>query len=298
MIDQEYNFTASIDKHTANVNKWVDDVSSYDRVVVFITTHAHDETGDLYGGPGFSSDPYGVLNGLFPKSLRRAFKDGSVYLNFLVCGGFAETLSSRMVLFKAARQLHAHEAIAFSSPGLIPSLTNGFWLDFAFRFMIKGASLGDALPYMLSATSTSQFVRHTNLLYVKIPESNTEPVVCSEVSLSKAIDVITNCLFSPWTGSRHLAIRRMGLDGWLRLTEVLFWSLGVIRLRHELRPLCGVSCPVASSLEYFYNAIVDSIALLFYTFPGAAGHNLEMSDHRHPYGPIRSLALIHICFVQ
>ncbi|KZP26988.1 hypothetical protein FIBSPDRAFT_948951 [Athelia psychrophila] len=165
-----------MDKHTANVNKWVDDVS----VVVFITTHAHDETGDLYGGPGFSSDPYDVLNGLFPKSLRRAFKDRSVYLNFLVCGGFAETPSSRMALFKAARQLHAHEAIAFSSPGLIPSLTNGFWLDFAFRVMIEGASLGHALPYMLSATSTSQFVRHTNLLYVKIPDSNTEPVVCSE----------------------------------------------------------------------------------------------------------------------
>ncbi|KZP29243.1 hypothetical protein FIBSPDRAFT_885024 [Athelia psychrophila] len=160
-----------MDKHTANVNKWVDDVS----IVVFITTHAHDETGDLYGGPGFSSDPYDVLNGLFPKSLRRAFKDRSVYLNFLVCGGFAETLSSRMALFKAARRLHAHEAIAFSSPGLIPSLTNGFWLDFAFRVMIEGASLGHALPYMLSATSTSQFVRHTNLLYVKIPDSNTEP---------------------------------------------------------------------------------------------------------------------------
>ncbi|KZP17781.1 hypothetical protein FIBSPDRAFT_894021 [Athelia psychrophila] len=158
MIDQEYNF----DKHTANVNKWVEDVFSYNRVVVFITTHAHDETGDHSGGPGFSSDPYNVLNGLFPKPLHQAFKDRTAF-----------DLTSNP-------RVHAHEAIAFLSLGLIPSLTNGFWLNFAFRVIIEGTSLGDALPYMLSATSMSQYVRHTNLLYVKIPDSNTKPVICSE----------------------------------------------------------------------------------------------------------------------
>lgn len=131
---------------------------------------------------------------MFPRSLRKALKGRKVYLNFLVCGGFADTASSRMALFKAARRyvandssfivrdltstlrLHADEAIAFSSPGLIPSLTNGFWLDFVLRVLIEGASLQDALPYMLTATSTSPFVRHTNLLYVQIPDSNTKPV--------------------------------------------------------------------------------------------------------------------------
>ncbi|KZP23225.1 hypothetical protein FIBSPDRAFT_889841 [Athelia psychrophila] len=180
LLEQRYDFTEGVDEHTANVKEWVRDVYSYDRVVVFITTHAHDITGDLYGGPEFSSDPYQVLNALFPRSLRKAFKDRTVYLNFLICGGFAETACSRMALFKAARRIYADEAIAFSSPGLIPSLTNAFWLDFVFRVLIEGASLQDALPIMLTATSTSQFVRHTNLLYVRIPDSNTEPLLCSE----------------------------------------------------------------------------------------------------------------------
>lgn len=102
-----------------------------------------------------------------------------------------------MALFKAARRyvsismfdvfgltsnlrVHADEAIAFSSPGLIPTLTNGFWLDFVMRVLIEGASLHDALPYMLTATSTSPFVRHTNLLYAQIPDSNIKPVLSFE----------------------------------------------------------------------------------------------------------------------
>ncbi|KZP07463.1 hypothetical protein FIBSPDRAFT_902048 [Athelia psychrophila] len=60
LLEQRYDFTEGVDEHTANVKEWVRDVYSYDRVVVFITTHAHDITGDLYGGPEFSSDPYQV----------------------------------------------------------------------------------------------------------------------------------------------------------------------------------------------------------------------------------------------
>lgn len=34
---------------------------------------------------------------------------------------------------------------------------------------------------MLAATSTSSFVRHTNLLYVRIPSSSAEPITCCEL---------------------------------------------------------------------------------------------------------------------
>ncbi|KZP05417.1 hypothetical protein FIBSPDRAFT_967284 [Athelia psychrophila] len=85
-----------------------------------------------------------------------------------------------MALYKAAHKVHANEAIAFSSPGLIPTLTNVFWLDFAIRVLIEGYSLDKALPYMLTATSTSSFVRHTNLLYVRISTSQPKAALSSE----------------------------------------------------------------------------------------------------------------------
>lgn len=47
--------------------------------------------------------------------------------------------------------------------------------------LVEGFSLQHALPYMLAATSTSAFVRHTNLLYVRIPQLSTKPVTCSEL---------------------------------------------------------------------------------------------------------------------
>ncbi|KZP34059.1 hypothetical protein FIBSPDRAFT_881511 [Athelia psychrophila] len=170
-IEQVYDFTNGIDEPKP---------ISYDRVVVFITTHAHDTTGDLYGGPEFSALPYDVLTALFPSALRKAFKNRTIYLNFLVCGGFADTDSSRMALYKAAHKVHANEAIAFLSPGLIPTLTNVFWLDFTIRVLIEGYSLDKALPYMLTATSTSSFVRHTNLLYVRISTSQPKAALSSE----------------------------------------------------------------------------------------------------------------------
>ncbi|KZP30364.1 hypothetical protein FIBSPDRAFT_884274 [Athelia psychrophila] len=63
-------------EHEANMSKWLKHVSSYDRVVVFITTHVHDTTSNLYGGPE-------VLTALFLSTLRKAFKDRTIYLNFL-----------------------------------------------------------------------------------------------------------------------------------------------------------------------------------------------------------------------
>lgn len=70
--------------------------------------------------------------------------------------------------------------MAFSATGLVPTLTNAFWLDFATRVLVEGSELSHALPYMLAATSTSTFVRHTNLIYVQVPQNKTEPVICSE----------------------------------------------------------------------------------------------------------------------
>ncbi|KAF7967229.1 hypothetical protein HWV62_35107 [Athelia sp. TMB] len=165
LIAQKYNFTDGIEEHAANVNTWAEAVRYFDNIVIFLTTHAHDDTGDLYGGPDFSADPYEVLKGIFTPGLRKAMKGKHVYLNFLVCGGFADTPGSRMALFKAARRMHATEAIAFSAPGLVPTLTNSFWLEFANRVLVEAAPLRNALPYILSASSTSQFPRHTNLLY-------------------------------------------------------------------------------------------------------------------------------------
>lgn len=77
-------------------------------------------------------------------------------------------------------RVHAKEVIAFSSAGLIPTLTNTFWLDFASRVLLEGFGLRQALPYMLSATSTSCFVRHTNLVYAQVPRDKSKPVVCAE----------------------------------------------------------------------------------------------------------------------
>ncbi|KZP12665.1 hypothetical protein FIBSPDRAFT_898039 [Athelia psychrophila] len=180
LIEQAYDFTDGIDEHEASVNEWVQTIPSYHRVIIFVTTHAHDTSGDLYSTPAFSSDPYQVLKALFPSSLRHALKGRKVFLNFLVCGGFADTPSSRIVMFKAARKVHAKEVIAFSSAGLIPTLTNTFWLDFASRVLLEGFGLRQALPYMLSATSTSCFVRHTNLVYAQVPRDKSKPVVCAE----------------------------------------------------------------------------------------------------------------------
>lgn len=75
-------------------------------------------------------------------------------------------------------RIHATEAIAFSSPKLVPSLTNPFWLEFSQRVLVEGFPLQQALTHMLATTSTSPFVRHTNLLYARIPQLTTEPVVC------------------------------------------------------------------------------------------------------------------------
>lgn len=77
-------------------------------------------------------------------------------------------------------RIHATEAIAFSSAKLIPVLTNTFWLEFANRVLVEGFSLQQALPYMLSASSTSTVVRHTNLIYVRIPTGKQQPVVCTD----------------------------------------------------------------------------------------------------------------------
>lgn len=76
--------------------------------------------------------------------------------------------------------MNANEALAFSSPGLIPTLTNGFWLDFSHRVLVENFRLKDAIPQLLAATSTAPFVRHTNLLYVRIPSSKDKPVISSE----------------------------------------------------------------------------------------------------------------------
>lgn len=95
-----------------------------------------------------------------------------VSVNFLLQPVFHLTLDSR---------IHATEAIAFSSPGLVPALTNSFWMDYSVRVLLEGFHLQDALPYMLSSTSTSPFVRHTNLLYVRIPRTSTKPITCSEL---------------------------------------------------------------------------------------------------------------------
>lgn len=77
-------------------------------------------------------------------------------------------------------RVNADEALAFSSPGLIPALINGFYLDFANRVLVENFRLKDAIPQLLAATSTAAFVRHTNLLYVRIPRSKDKLVISSE----------------------------------------------------------------------------------------------------------------------
>lgn len=94
-----------------------------------------------------------------------------VWLNFFLLAAIVSSIDHRV---------NATEAIAFCSPGLIPTLTNGFWLDFANRVLIENFRLKDALPQLLAATSTAAFVRHTNLLYVRIPRSKDQPVMSWE----------------------------------------------------------------------------------------------------------------------
>lgn len=48
------------------------------------------------------------------------------------------------------------------------------------RVLIQGFALPRALPYMLAASSTSTFVRHTNLMHVSVPPSADEPVEYKE----------------------------------------------------------------------------------------------------------------------
>lgn len=54
--------------------------------------------------PSLSNLNIKVLMALIPSSLRKAFRDRKVYLNFLVCGGFVENPETRSCLFCAARK--------------------------------------------------------------------------------------------------------------------------------------------------------------------------------------------------
>lgn len=182
---------------------------------MFITSHAHDVTGDLYGGPEFSADPYEVncisytfldiltLVSRFSRlSCRPVFTSLSSGGKYILISLFAAVLQKQMVCeWHFSRVLastspyylyiyiwflccnirvHAEEAIAFSSPGLIPTLTNPFWLDFTIRVLVEGFTLIQALPYMLACTSTLSFVRHTNLLHVQISPSKNNIALASE----------------------------------------------------------------------------------------------------------------------
>ncbi|KAF7983529.1 hypothetical protein HWV62_21084 [Athelia sp. TMB] len=104
IIEVPYDFSDGFDSHAARAEECVAAIASSERTLSFITTHAHVTTGDLYGGPDFSADPYEVLKALFPPVLRKAFRGKRVYLFFLVCGGFTDSAISRLAMFKAARK--------------------------------------------------------------------------------------------------------------------------------------------------------------------------------------------------
>ncbi|KZP29566.1 hypothetical protein FIBSPDRAFT_884960 [Athelia psychrophila] len=134
-IEQVYIFTDGIDEHEANVNKWLKQGCR----VYYDSCAQHDQR--LVRGPEFSALPYDVLTALFPSALRKAFKNRTIYLNFLT---------------RTAQE----------------------WCSS--KLLTKGSSLEQALPYMLTTTSTSSFVRHTNLLYVRISTSKSKAALSSE----------------------------------------------------------------------------------------------------------------------
>lgn len=77
---------------------------NYDSVVVCVTNHSHDETGDMYSGPTSSADCGDVFELLFPPRLCDALEGRKVLLMMLACGAFVENLAPRTALLKLSRR--------------------------------------------------------------------------------------------------------------------------------------------------------------------------------------------------
>lgn len=173
--------------------------TAYSRLVIFITNHSHDITGDLYIGPNVSAPVKYVslpisflmnstnvlqfMNALFPSALKRYVRSIPCTMFLLCCGavvresvsfseltGFVQSWACLNFFWWTylieADSVSVNDLVAFSAPEFHAGLTVGFFVDYAQRVLIEGFSLRPSFKQILTATSQSALGRHTNIVHV------------------------------------------------------------------------------------------------------------------------------------
>ncbi|KAI1788429.1 hypothetical protein LXA43DRAFT_1091789 [Ganoderma leucocontextum] len=137
------------------------------RIVLFIYSHSHDESGDLYYGDNYSSPSVGMWwqDMITPKLAEIATTgNNELCIGMLACGALIMHDTSRTELMTAIKRINAKHTFGFSTKELQPSLTTLFFYNFVPRVLIEGSPL----TQLNIATLLDQAVflaRHTPLFH-------------------------------------------------------------------------------------------------------------------------------------
>ncbi|TBU36586.1 hypothetical protein BD309DRAFT_713925 [Dichomitus squalens] len=121
------------------------------RILLFIYTHSHEETGDLFfAREGCSDSISDWWDQLVSKRLRGLGEKNHLTIIMLACGALLDNKRTKLGLKMAAESMNAQRVIAFAAKAVQAVLTAPFFLVFAHRVLLEGIYMPDkAIIYLL-----------------------------------------------------------------------------------------------------------------------------------------------------
>ncbi|KAG2335982.1 hypothetical protein BDR05DRAFT_1006279 [Suillus weaverae] len=137
----------------------------WSRVVIGITNHTDNETGDPFAG--YVNEKY--ISGAVDNFLAILLKPWQVLINradesflwFFSCGGLVNNLDSFAALQKSLLFHHVTASIAFTAPRFQPGFTCHLLFAFVEHVLIERISISQAFPHMLG--QSYKLGRHTDI---------------------------------------------------------------------------------------------------------------------------------------
>ncbi|KIM77371.1 hypothetical protein PILCRDRAFT_12012 [Piloderma croceum F 1598] len=189
-----FNLTTDelVKKHICKATAFTGNLGKYslDQVVIIITNHSHDITGDLYLGPNLCSSVEDFMQPLFPPALVSFIQPKLTTVIMMSCGALIGERDSFNAISDFVKRMSIDNLIAFTAKEFHASLVTLFFVDFTYRILIEGFDVNTSMTHMLAAMSQSHLARHTNVVHMRLDTQT--PMVDS------TIYIFTNPRWRPW----------------------------------------------------------------------------------------------------